>query len=78
MKSIIDEALNRHDDQQKAQEVSKGVGIYKDSPDDEELRSIVETLKINVKIVGCTVFCNHSDIVWWQANSWITSTSAGC
>jgi len=53
MKSIIDEALNRHDGQQKAQEVSKAVGIYNDSPDDEELKALVETLKINVKIVGC-------------------------
>ncbi|MCK5398226.1 MAG: cell division protein FtsZ, partial [Thermoplasmata archaeon] len=53
MKSIIDEALSRHDDQVKAKEVSKAVGIYKDSPDDEELRALVETLKINVKIVGC-------------------------
>ncbi|MCK5024798.1 MAG: cell division protein FtsZ, partial [Thermoplasmata archaeon] len=53
MKSIIDEALSRHGDQQKAQEISKAVGIYNESPDDEELRSLVETLKINVKIVGC-------------------------
>ena len=53
MKSIIDEALNRHEDLQKAQEVSKATGIYKDSPDDEELKALVETLKLNVKIVGC-------------------------
>ena len=53
MKSIIDEALNRHDDQVKAQEVSKAIGIYNESPDDEELKALVETLKLNVKIVGC-------------------------
>ena len=53
MKSIIDEALNRHDDQVKAQEVSKATGIYNESPDDEELKALVETLKLNVKIVGC-------------------------
>ncbi len=53
MKSIIDEALARHDDHQKAQEIKKSTGILKESPDDEELRQLVETLKINVRIVGC-------------------------
>ena len=53
MKSIIDEALARHDEHKKAQEVSKSAGIYNESPDDEELRKLVETLKINVKIIGC-------------------------
>lgn len=53
MKSIIDEALARHDSHERAQQISKDVGIYKESPDDAELRALVETLKINVKIVGC-------------------------
>ncbi|MDD4307764.1 MAG: cell division protein FtsZ [Thermoplasmata archaeon] len=53
MKSIIDEALARHDEHKKAHEISKAVGIYNESPDDEELKKLVEALKINVKIVGC-------------------------
>ncbi|MDO9537509.1 MAG: cell division protein FtsZ [Thermoplasmata archaeon] len=53
MKSIIDEALARHDEHKKVQEISKSTGIYNESPDDEALRILVETLKINVKIVGC-------------------------
>ena len=53
MKSIIDEALNRHEEHEKAQLVKRETGILKDSADDEELRKLVETLKINVKIVGC-------------------------
>jgi len=53
MKSIIDEALARHDEQKKAQEISKAAGIYKESPDDDELKKLVEALKINVKIIGC-------------------------
>ncbi|MCK5038006.1 MAG: cell division protein FtsZ [Thermoplasmata archaeon] len=46
MKSIIDEALARH-------ETDKGKAELSGSPDDEELRALVETLKISVKIVGC-------------------------
>jgi cell division protein FtsZ len=53
MKSIIDEALARHDKHEKAQEVKKATGIYNESPDDAALREIVEQLKINVKIIGC-------------------------
>lgn len=45
MKSIIDEALARHESEQGKPEAG--------SPDDEELRQLVETLKISVKIVGC-------------------------
>ena len=44
MKSIIDEALARHETEQ-----APPAG----SPDDDELRKLVETLKISVKIVGC-------------------------
>jgi cell division protein FtsZ len=53
MKSIIDEALSRHEEHEKSQTIKKETGILKDSPDDEELRQLVETLKINVKIIGC-------------------------
>ncbi|MCK4757429.1 MAG: cell division protein FtsZ [Thermoplasmata archaeon] len=45
MKSIIDEALARHETEQGKPEAG--------SPDDAELRALVETLKISVKIVGC-------------------------
>ena len=53
MKSIIEEALARHDEHKKVQEVKISSGIYNESPDDEELKKLVEALKINVKIVGC-------------------------
>ena len=53
MKSIIDDALARHEEHQKVQDIQKSAGILKESPDDEELRQLVETLKINIKIVGC-------------------------
>ncbi len=46
MKSIIDEALARH-------ETDQGKPGIEGSPDDAELRALVETLKISVKIVGC-------------------------
>ena len=45
MKSIIDEALARHETEQST--------VPAGSPDDEELKKLVETLKISVKIVGC-------------------------
>lgn len=53
MKSIIDEALAKHGEQKKNQEISKAAGIYNESPDDEELKKLVEALRINVKIIGC-------------------------
>ena len=53
MKSIIDEALARHDEDKKTEEFKKEAGILKENPDDEELRQLVETLKISVKIMGC-------------------------
>lgn len=53
MKSIITEALARHDEHKKEQEFTKSTGIYNESPDDEELKRLVETLKLNVKIIGC-------------------------
>ena len=53
MKSIIDEALAKHDEQKKSHEISKSVGIYNESPDDDELKKLVEALRINVKIIGC-------------------------
>ncbi len=46
MKSIIDEALARH-------ETEKSLEKPSGSPDDEELKALVETLKMSVKIVGC-------------------------
>ncbi|HEQ79266.1 MAG TPA: cell division protein FtsZ [Euryarchaeota archaeon] len=48
MKSIIDQALARH-----KKEEEKGPSIPTDSPDDEELKALVESLKVNIKIFGC-------------------------
>ncbi len=46
MKSLIDDALEQHE-QQKGLKTDLGI------PDDEELAKIVEKLKVNITIVGC-------------------------
>jgi cell division protein FtsZ len=46
MKSLIDDALEQHE-QQKVLKTNLGI------PDDEELAKIVEKLKVNITIVGC-------------------------
>lgn len=46
MKSLIDDALEMH-------ELEKSMKPPMTTPDDEELRSIVEKLKVNITIVGC-------------------------
>jgi cell division protein FtsZ len=56
MKSIIDMALQKHDEYQKKNEVFQNAGMQSATgctPDDEELAKLVETLKVNIKIVGC-------------------------
>ncbi len=57
MKSIIDSALQKHDEDQKSADVLKSAGMPSQasvgSPDDDELMKLVETLKINIKIIGC-------------------------
>ncbi|HEX9909113.1 MAG TPA: cell division protein FtsZ [Thermoplasmata archaeon] len=46
MKSLIDDALEQHEQQ-------KGVKVDLGTPDDEELAKIVEKLKVTISIVGC-------------------------
>ena len=46
MKSLIDDALEVH-------ELMKDTKMPSDAPDDAELAKIVETLKVNIAIVGC-------------------------
>jgi cell division protein FtsZ len=46
MKSLIDDALEMH-------ETSKDTKAPVETPDDAELAKIVETLKVNIAIVGC-------------------------
>ncbi len=46
MKSLIDDALERH-------ELGQGLKSDLGTPDDEELAKIVEKLKVNIAIVGC-------------------------
>ena len=48
MKSIIDQAMARH-----KQEDDKGAPAVIESPDDEALRALVETLRVKIKIIGC-------------------------
>jgi len=57
MKSIIDSALQQHAEDQKSAEVLKGAGVPTQqsagNPDDDDLMKLVETLRINIKIIGC-------------------------
>lgn len=56
MKSLIDKVLEKHQDDGKKSEVLQNVGIQSQAgstPDDEQLAKIVETLQVNIKIVGC-------------------------
>jgi cell division protein FtsZ len=52
MKSIVQEALAKHQQSKAAEEKSKPVDLAP-SPDDEELSKLAEQLKVNIKIVGC-------------------------
>lgn len=56
MKSIIDSALQKHDEEKKSTEVLQTTGVMPQTgstPDDDELLKLVETLKVNIKIIGC-------------------------
>ena len=54
MKSIIESALAKHEDDKKKADVLKDTEQWvSTSPDDEELKSIVDTLKVSIKIIGC-------------------------
>jgi cell division protein FtsZ len=54
MKSIIESALAKHEVDKKKEEVLKDTDQWvSTSPDDEELKSIVDTLKVSIKIIGC-------------------------
>ncbi|MBI5001631.1 MAG: cell division protein FtsZ [Euryarchaeota archaeon] len=54
MKSIIESALAKHEVDKKKEEVLKDTEQWvSTSPDDEELKSIVDTLKVSIKIIGC-------------------------
>jgi len=53
MKSIINRALGNEETQEKVQSNEQINAQQIISPDEEELRKLVEQLKVNIKIVGC-------------------------
>jgi len=54
VKSIIDEALERHGEEQQKKVALEGkVQTVSESPDDKELQEIINTLQVSIKIFGC-------------------------
>jgi cell division protein FtsZ len=54
VKSIISEALERNEEEQQKAAVLEGkVSTVSTSPDDEELKKIIEGLQVSIKIFGC-------------------------
>ena len=53
MKSIIQEAIARHQENQSLVEEKKPAPTTYGSADDAELAKLAETLKVNIRIVGC-------------------------
>lgn len=55
MKSLISEALERHEENKKREEAMAGVPIPQPSasPDDKELEELIKQLHVSIKIVGC-------------------------
>ena len=53
MKSIIQEAIAKHQENQTLVEEKKPTAPIYANPDDAELAKLAETLKVNIRIVGC-------------------------
>ena len=53
MKSIIQEAIAKHQENQSLVEEKKPTAPMYANPDDAELAKLAETLKVNIRIVGC-------------------------
>jgi len=55
MKSIVNEALARHEELKSKEEAAKkaAFGTTEQTPDDEEIQRIVESLNVSIKIMGC-------------------------
>src|SRR5580693_1700176 len=53
MKSIIQEAIAKHQENQALVDDKKPVSPAYESADDAELAKLAETLKVNIRIVGC-------------------------
>ncbi|HEY1198419.1 MAG TPA: cell division protein FtsZ, partial [Thermoplasmata archaeon] len=53
MKSIIQEAIAKHQENQALVEEKKPTAPSYASQDDAELTKLAETLKVNIRIVGC-------------------------
>jgi cell division protein FtsZ len=53
MKSIIQEAIAKHQENQALVEEKKPTAPSYESADDAELAKLAETLKVNIRIIGC-------------------------
>jgi len=53
MKSILGEALARHEDEKGKEAPSKSGASWKGSGDDDDIQKIVDSLNVSIKIIGC-------------------------
>ena len=53
MKSIVNEALARHEEAKTKEEAAPAQKPHVESGDDEEIQKIVDSLNVSIKIVGC-------------------------
>src|SRR5437879_12334732 len=55
MKSLLNEALGRHQEAEakEEREAAKPKAVDKKTGDDEEIEKIVESINVSIKIVGC-------------------------
>ncbi len=53
MESIINEALKKHKKEEKIGKEDKRIESMESAPEDEELRKLVDTLEVKIRIFGC-------------------------
>src|SRR3990172_10857469 len=53
MKSILGEALARHEDEKGKEAPSKSGASWKGSGDDDDIQKVVDSLNVSIKIIGC-------------------------
>ena len=68
MKSIVSEALARHEEA-KAREETAPARPHVESGDDDEIQKIVDSLNVSIKIVGCGGGGSNTGYRWSGAGS---------
>src|SRR3989304_4198716 len=53
MKSILGEALARHEDERVKESPARAPAVVTNTEDDQEIRKIVDSLNVSIKIIGC-------------------------